>query len=85
MTPQQAHFTALRNGLLPLWNVFERPGDHPDTFVARMFVVGRGTHAPTSATVKGNTLEEVRKALPQGLVCVRREPGDDPKIVEVWL
>ena len=69
-----------------MWTVYENPSDYPGKFVARKFVIGRGTFEPSLNDVHvADTLEAVRGMIPVGLVCTRRQPDDDPCIVEVWL
>lgn len=72
---------------LPIWTVYERPTDYPQGFVARMHVVGRNAEesGPTATAYFGPTLESVRQQLPPGLVCLGREPADEPQIVESWV
>ena len=66
---------------LSMWVIYENPKDFPDKFVARMFINDK----PTGNIYVGDTLEDVRKIIPQGLALLPRFPQDDPKMVEVWL
>ena len=71
---------------MPMWTVYQNPKDYPGQFVARRFVIiGMGHVAPTDDVVVGQTLDQVRTLLPPGLYRLERMPGDDAKIVEVWL
>lgn len=63
------------------WTIYDHPKDYPDKFVARKFVLDK----PTDETITGNTLDEVRRKLPRGLVRFNRHETDDPVIVETWL
>lgn len=64
-----------------MWTVYDHPTDYPNGFIARRFTLD----GPTSNTVTGATLEAVRAAIPQGLVCLPRAGSDDKVIVETWL
>jgi hypothetical protein len=67
---------------LTLWTIYDHPRDHPDMFVARKFIYDR----PTMSTLMSGDLERLRDTLRgMGLVCINRDPSDDPKIVETWL
>lgn len=69
---------------LIMWVIYDHPADRPDRVVARKWECTTVSHA-TAEIIEGKTLDEVRAALPPGLVCLHRCDGDDPKIVEVWL
>ncbi len=69
---------------LPMWVVTAHPSDHPDGYVARMHLTLPEPEA-TTAAIFGDTLEEVREAIPFGLFAFAPMPGDDPVIVETWL
>lgn len=69
---------------LPTWTVYRSPLDYPDNWVARMFLT-LPEPQPTFYAVIGDSLEEVRRALPLGLWRIDRSPGDEPQIVETWL
>lgn len=74
-------------GRLNVWTVYDHPKDFPDSFVARRFETGKG-HAEPVAThdvVQGD-LPAIRDALSRcGLVCLTRNDGDEPQIVESWI
>lgn len=71
---------------LSLWTVYDHPKDYPDCFVTRRSTVGPGGVVEiTSDMFAADSLEELRALLPRGLVCIGRNPFDDPVIVEVWL
>jgi hypothetical protein len=69
--------------LPPMWTVYENPTDYPGKFVARLF----HGETPTASIVIADDLETIRDMMQFefGLVKLMRSPGDDPKIVEVWL
>ena len=66
---------------LELWVIYDHPSDFPDCFVARKWL----NNTPTATFITGNSLEELRVAIPQGLVCLPRDKHDDVKIVETWI
>jgi hypothetical protein len=71
---------------LPMWVVYDHPADYPDRYVARQHVVGIAGDQSTDRTMVSLSLESIRTALAnQGLVCITRNPEDDPVIVETWL
>jgi hypothetical protein len=72
-------------GLLEIWTICDHPSDHPDGFTVRKHIVGRGVSGPTQEMFVAPTLDEARALLPPGLMCVGREPDDDPVIVESWM
>lgn len=73
---------------LPIVTIYESPADHPGKFVARRFFASaRGVEADKEPLAVVATLEEARNAIPnrEALVCMARNPGDEPQIVESWL
>lgn len=66
---------------LPIWVIYKNPLDYPNKFVARKWL----TDIPTQTLHTADTLEEIRKQIPTGLVNINRQPSDDPTIVEVWI
>jgi len=69
---------------LDMWTIYHKPDDYPDEFVARRWEILIDITATNDMFV-ADTLEELRALLPPGLVCLHRQPLDDPRIVEVWL
>jgi len=69
---------------LEMFTVYRGPKDYPDEFVVRRFVL-LPKPTPCEIVARSETLEGVRAALSPYLVCLGREPDDDPSIVEVWL
>jgi hypothetical protein len=66
---------------LSLWTIYDHPSDHPSAWVARRFDLD----APTDDVLVGD-VEVLRHYFQeQGLVCMMRDPSDDPVIVETWL
>lgn len=72
---------------LPMWVIYDHPLDFPAVFMARKWIVRAGQFGPSDAIRVGDTLKSVREQLhADGFsVIIPRDPGDDPKIVEVWL
>jgi len=69
--------------------VYARPLDYPDHHVVRRWRVMAGNPAPQAAgdALLFESLAAARAwitGLQLGLVCVQRDPADDPAIVEVW-
>ena len=84
---QGTRCTDCGGSLLEVWTIYQRPADYPGGFVARMHVVGATAAlcGPTDRAYFGPTLDSVRGQLPSGLVCLGREAGDEPQIVESWI
>ena len=75
-----------RGETLSMWTVYDRPKDYPTLFVARRSELrSLGKIATTEDLRLAETLDDVRAKLPPGLYRLDRMPGDDAKIVEVWL
>jgi hypothetical protein len=73
-------------GSLSMWTIYDHPSDYPNTYIARRAEIGRGVIVHTTDTILDQDLEKLRAQLSlRGLVCLTRDPGDDPKIIEVWL
>ena len=65
-----------------LWVVYDHPKDLPHWYVARRWE----TEQPTEEKLLSNDLDHLRTRLrARGLVCLTRNPADDPCIVETWL
>jgi len=73
--------------VLSMWTLYDRPRDYPQHYVARRFEVASGHiyPRPTNDMFTADSLEELRMLLPPGLVCLGRNPSDDPNIVETWI
>jgi hypothetical protein len=86
LTPAQAAAVQLNmalSGDLLVWTIYASPKDLPDKFVARPHSVRR--QVPLRCHLAADTLENIRSALPPGLVQMSRDPTDDPVIVECWI
>jgi hypothetical protein len=71
-------------GNLNVWTVYDHPKDFPETYVARRFLTLPSPVA-TDDVVQGD-LPAIRDAFHRcGLVCLSRNDGDEPQIVESWI
>lgn len=78
----QLQHVCVEQGMLALWTIYDHPTDHPDRFVARMFVLDK----PTEHLLSSTSLDLLRDVFDRaGLVCMTRAEDDDRKIVETWL
>lgn len=66
---------------LPTIAIFFSPLDVPDKYIARLFE----REYPTDTVVIGDSLEEVRKAMPINFVPFRRFKEEPASVVEVWI
>lgn len=66
------------------YTIYDHPRDHPESFVVREWLIGAGTVTPGQAWGTA-TLASARDLVPPGLVCLGREPQDDPVIIETWI
>ena len=76
-----------RPDVLQMWTVYERPRDFPNEFVVREWhvVAGKVISRQAAGALTAPTLEQARKLVPQDCVCMPRQEGDDPVIVETWI
>jgi hypothetical protein len=70
---------------LTVWPIFERPLDYPDGYVLRPQFVNRQGMTVSGYMWVAPTLQEIRAALPPGLVLFPRRDGDPPFLVESWV
>jgi len=61
--------------------VYKNPSDYPGKYVARLWSFGK----PTEVVIVGDTLADVRSAIPTGFIRLAPSVGDDPVIVETWI
>jgi hypothetical protein len=70
---------------LPMFVIYDRPKDHPDQYVARLWWTLPEQHA-TNFTIRSKDLEALWDIMEGcGLVKLLPMPGDDPVILETWL
>jgi len=73
------------------WVIYFNPRDYPDKWVVRVQYVTKdmkeGDHPRVEREPRAvtKTLREAHRALPPDLFNIHRQPGDDLKIVEVWI
>lgn len=80
------HVEDLRSDALSIWTVYDHPMDFPNEFVARRFVCAGDEPTATADVERSPMLGAIRAIMEsRGLYRVGRMPGDDPKIVEIWL
>jgi hypothetical protein len=71
---------------LRVWTIFDNPDDFPGKIITRETVVGHKGPIPSPFAYVSPTIEHARQALEaMGLVCLGRDPQDEPSIVEVWV
>ncbi|MHB9044371.1 MAG: hypothetical protein ACYC35_00375 [Pirellulales bacterium] len=71
---------------MDLYVVYHNPLDFPGKYVIRRQTAGRGVITIAAEPLAiGLGINQVRAALPAGLVRLERAPEDDPCIVEVWI
>lgn len=73
---------------MELWVIYRQPRDFPDSFVVRCWQITPTGPIETEEVWVRPTLEEAREVVAEnhpGSICIRREPTDDPVIVESWL
>jgi len=74
------------SGHLNLWTVYANPSDYPGKYVARRSEVRGDGPTVTADLIVADTLRAIREELRnRGLLCLARDPDDDPVIVEIWL
>lgn len=71
--------------ILKTYTVFYSPTDFPQQYVIREFHVSAGTIIPKDIIAIGNSIDEVRAKLPQGLLRIIKSECDLPSIVEMWI
>jgi hypothetical protein len=72
--------------VMTMWIVYDHPRDYPEGYVVRAWHIVRGQTEPVPdpASWSVATLELARLVIPEGLVNIGRQPGDDNHILEVW-
>ena len=65
--------------------IYERPGDYPDHFVVRRWVITKGEILCERGACLAKDLAGARKLVPDGLICIERDENDARPIVEVWM
>jgi hypothetical protein len=70
---------------LQLWVVYDKPRDYPEDHVARRWEIRAGSTCATDETIVGPLGAIRRRLADKGLHALKRDPTDDPVIVECWL
>ncbi len=70
---------------LMLWVIYQHPKDYPDGYVVRRWKIGDGRVIPDPAFSRADSLGDARMRVPDGLVRLPPQPGDDPVIAETWI
>ena len=94
----QALHNSLCQGAVVIWTVTANPSDRPGMFVARPHAIPmRATLIPSLSMpdnesvqvrlecLEAATLDDLRKARPNGTFILGRATNDDPVIVETWI
>ncbi len=72
--------------LLSIWTVYWSPNDYLNQYVARRWEIGAGPEpVATQDKFVSDSIVELRKLIPSGLMNMPRFDEDDPCIVEVWI
>jgi len=69
---------------LQMWVITEKALECCDLFVARLHLITAGTIIQTDTFHRADSLQAVRRMIPQGLVMLTRHPTDAPDVVETW-
>lgn len=67
---------------VPIIVVYKSPSDYPGKYVARLWDVH---NRPTRYAMIKNSLEDVRKGIPETMTRLGPAAKDDPVIIETWL
>ena len=72
---------------LAIWTVYKNPTDYPGKFVARRFDIDADGPKPSASVIIAPNLKTLRSilAFEMHLICMPRNEGDEPQIVETWL
>jgi hypothetical protein len=81
----QLQASAISLSQLLIWTIYDHPLDYPEWFVARPQIIRPKTSGPIPMHLMAKELNTLRALLPDGLVCLNRQPTDDPFILEVWV
>lgn len=66
---------------MPVIVLYDKPSDYPDAVIARLF----DASVPTRFIAKGQTLEEVRHAIPHGMSYFQRDEHDSKSIIGCFM
>lgn len=68
-----------------LYTIYKNPLDYPGKFVVRRWLVGPSVIHSKELVAVVDSLEDARKAIPEGLIVTPRDADDDRVIVETWV
>lgn len=67
---------------LPIIAIFKYPADYPEKYVARLWDICK---KPTQYIVLEDNIDNLRQAIPPGMLKLMPTEQDDPVLVETWL
>lgn len=75
---------------ISMWVIYDHPNDYPGSFVLRQHVTVFAPNVPPREFAEiacrvSDDVTELRAFIPRGAVNLGRSPGDDAKILEVWM
>lgn len=72
---------------LVMWTIYDHPSDWPDWIVARAWYCDKGPEpVPGDRLLMNKDIDKMRALMvDMGLVCLGRNEGDDPAVVETWI
>ena len=73
------------DGPLELFVIYDHPKDYPGHFVVRRWFGTRWATIATDDFALTDTIESARAEVPEGLVRIPHQTGEDPVIVETWI
>lgn len=66
---------------IPMVVVYCCPIDFPGKYVARLFDMDN----PTNCVIVSDNYQEIVKGIPSHMYKIKRDPNDEPQILETWL
>lgn len=71
---------------LKQWTLYDRSPEYPDHYMARLFLIHKGSVEATGTIRLSKHPQSLRIELfEHGFVRMSRSPDDDPLIMETWL
>lgn len=64
---------------------YEHPSDFPDKYVARYFIITKGTVTATDELFTADTFEELVSLVPPNFDFIPALDGDLPSVLGVWI
>ena len=66
--------------------VYKNPSDHPGKYVARLWSIEKwALPIPAKTVIVKDSIEEIRKEIPQRFMRFLPDVYDDPVIAEIWI